>query len=262
VSKKKPKKGSKEGNCTAIINPSGQVSEWGVRPAAELIVEMCRDNPQATILTCGPNHNLGATIGAGASIHRWVAQGGYCGFNFARDGSEVISKFAGLTHVAFWNFGGSRDATLAALQASQEIISRRVLVGKNVCHACIYDEYFDCRLKEYLAENANDGRKKAKASSKDHQYLQALQWLDNILTAKYRKGGSITNRKALHDLLAFATMIDENVCELVEVAVDVTEDNRWGAVPATKAGETIGSTRTFAAIAFDGTAFVDALLAP
>ncbi|CAB9500896.1 Inosine-uridine preferring nucleoside hydrolase [Seminavis robusta] len=262
--KKKSKKGKKESgirtdkSANIAFKPTGQVSEWDIQPARELVAAICHDHPEVTLLTCGPTHNLGAAIAAGAKIHRWVAQGGFCGSNFVDAGvvPSVFPKFEGLTHVASWNFGGSIEATLAALQAGEEVVARRVLVGKNICHACTYDEYVDGRLKEFLADSQSRGRNKKETKNKAGAHRKAVQWLNEILTAKYQTDGIITNRKALHDLLALATTIDESVCQLVEVQVDVVDGNKWGAMPV----EEPGKTRTFAAIAFDREKFVDALL--
>uniref|UniRef100_A0A7R9Z176 Uncharacterized protein n=1 Tax=Pseudictyota dubia TaxID=2749911 RepID=A0A7R9Z176_9STRA len=125
---------------------------------------------------------------------------------------------------------------------STDKIGRRVLVGKNVCHRCKYDENFDGSLRARIAEMPQS------------QYKTALQWVQRALSSSY--GGSKLSpgkAKKLHDPLAFATLLDENVCVLREVSVG-RKGGHWGSVLC-------DGTRTFAAVDYSSDSFLDSLFA-
>lgn len=166
-----------------------------------------------------------------------MAQGDPRGVGVVPDrGVEILLEtFAVRTHCPTWNFGGSIDATKEALQS--ERIKRRVLVGKNVCHRCTYNAALD----EAIAEATT-----SESLGCPPEKIEALR-----LVQKMTKLG-----KKLHDPLAFTTLVNEDVCDLVEVEVSVNGRNEWGStLPA------VGSrTNTYAAVDFSFDRFVDTIL--
>uniref|UniRef100_A0A7S4S041 Inosine/uridine-preferring nucleoside hydrolase domain-containing protein n=1 Tax=Ditylum brightwellii TaxID=49249 RepID=A0A7S4S041_9STRA len=216
----------------------GMVDVGGVTIASQLIKEVCGKGKDVSVFTGGPLHNLGGALESGAFISRWVAQGGFCGGGVVPPGTSTMKKFEGLTHVQTWNFGGSRDATLLALSSGE--IGRRVLIGKNVCHRCQYNDEFDALLKSCLSE------------MRPSPHKNALQWIDRALSAHYTGNAHGTRHKKLHDPLAFATLLNESVCDLREVEVSV-QKNCWGSTLRDE-------TNTFAAVDYSYASFVATLL--
>jgi len=205
------------------------------------------------LLTCGPVHNLGAALQKGAVIPKWIAQGGFCGSNVIDDSSSevmpTLPEFVGHTYYPSWNFGGSIESALFALQSEQ--IGKRILVGKNVCHRCVYTDEMEQRVKEWAggaaaSQQQRPGKNKRRGAlnQKIQQQRQtAAAWI--LQTRKSKK---------LHDPLALATLVDEeNVCTLREVRVEMEDQTRhWGSVLCP-------GTRTFAAVDYDHERFLDAL---
>mmetsp|Transcript_4640 Transcript_4640/g.7191 ORF Transcript_4640/g.7191 Transcript_4640/m.7191 type:complete len:428 (+) Transcript_4640:53-1336(+) len=212
----------------------GSIDPDSVFPAAELIQKISLECENLSIFTGGPLHNLAAALRLGACLPRWVGQGGFCGEGVVPKEVPVLPKFAGCTHVNTWNFGGGVEATMTALQSQQ--ITRKVLVGKNVCHRCKYDSLIDQRLQSYVRES----------SSKPHQ--KAIQWIQHAMSCQY----SNKKLKKLHDPLAFATLLDEGVCTLREVEVQV-QDGKWGAVLSE-------GTAIWAAVDYDTDMFISAVM--
>lgn len=232
-----------------------------VHDAAELMGQIFsqerRDddnNNNCVLLTCGPVHNLAAALPVlsqkSIQIPKWVAQGGFCGSNVVNDDDnetkvETLPQFVGRTHYPSWNFGGCIDGALRALQADETTIGTRILVGKNVCHRCVYQrEVLEPRLEEWV-DVAAAARGRGKNQKKIHQQRQkAAAWIQQT-----------RQNKKLHDPLALATLIDpEGVCELREVRVDVQDETKhWGSTLCP-------GTRTFAAVDYSHERFLDAIL--
>eukprot|EP00121_Abeoforma_whisleri_P010517 Awhi_evm2s9701 len=226
-------------------NIRGRIDSSEISPAGELIKEVCSQHENITIFTGGPNHNLGRALELGATIPRWVGQGGFCGEGLIPDTVSTLRQFQGKTHISTWNFGGSREATLLALNTKN--ITNRVLVGKNVCHRCLFDEETDERLRSHI--------KRMKPSP----HKSALDWISKCLSTHYLSNSYRTSSKGdgnrfkkLHDPLAFATLIDERVCLLREVEIDVIKGS-WGSTACE-------GTNTFAAVDYSHDLFIDVLL--
>eukprot|EP00542_Grammatophora_oceanica_P020466 CAMPEP_0194041244 /NCGR_PEP_ID=MMETSP0009_2-20130614/13149_1 /TAXON_ID=210454 /ORGANISM="Grammatophora oceanica, Strain CCMP 410" /LENGTH=397 /DNA_ID=CAMNT_0038684663 /DNA_START=15 /DNA_END=1205 /DNA_ORIENTATION=+ len=264
----KRKKSNKSAEVTHITTPvSSKHIDEIIYPAAELIRDVSQElRGKLTILTGGPLHNLGAALsleGDEISLERWVAQGGFCGEGVVPDSIPTLPKFEGLSHVQTWNFGGSKEAAMLALQS--EKIKRRVLVGKNVCHRCTFDGDMERRLQSRAAgerSNKRDG-------DDDPGHTAAIKWIYTAISSRYspkdmNEGGDSMdgarkqkNSKALHDPLALATMLDEDTCSLRQVEVTHVQEcghTLWGSELAEE------DSRTFAAVDYDHTRFVNSLL--
>ena len=176
--------------------------------ASQLIADVC--DTSCTLFTGGPTHNLGDALQLGARIGRWVAQGGFCGVGVVPDGAPTLPQFAGKTHCATWNFGGSKDATLRAL--ASDAIDRIVLVGKNVCHRCEYTQELHWLVQHGTTTCAPNAR--------------AMQLFHQAMEHYIEK----SRNKKLHDPLAAMCAVDEGIVSLREVLPDRDANNSWGAV--------------------------------
>lgn len=228
---------SKKGS-TSCDRIGGKVEVSNVSPAADVIREECDASKDVTLFTGGPLHNLGEALERGATIPRWVGQGGFCGEGVVPNDVPTLPQFEGRTHVQSWNFGGSVNAAMLALESPD--IFRRVLVGKNVCHRCRYNDRAEARLRARISDMPASKHK------------EALEWIHKALSAYTKDDGFGTKEKKLHDPLAFATLLDEEVCNLREVRVG-REGGCWGSVLC-------DGTNTFAAIDFSYDFFLAALL--
>jgi inosine-uridine nucleoside N-ribohydrolase len=179
--------------------------------AAEVMLRTLRIWPSAVFLCCGPLGNLRALLQLGDAfrIERVVVQGGFAG---TRCVSQPLTKFAGLTHCATWNFGGCVEGALAMLGDAR--IGRKVLVSKDVCHAALLTEELLGLIR------------------KAPHLARVLEWAEQDYPKRAQRG----QLKALHDPLAACVMLDESVVELMEVQVERGPKGTWGSLPAPGTG--------------------------
>lgn len=165
-----------------------------------------------TLFTGGPPTNLGSALEVGAVLDCWVAQGGFCGVGVVPAAVPTLAKFEGKVRCQTWNFGGAHQAVREALDS--DCIGRRVFVGKNVCHKCVYTDVLHTALCLAVDKTA------------DPKHSGALEWARALMTAYHSNG---KGPKKLHDPLALATMINVHVCTVREVSVDQVK-GAWGSV--------------------------------
>ena len=155
------------------------------------------------LVTCGPPANLGYFLENHPSkeVPFWLAQGGFAGDNLVAP-EDRLDKFNGMVTCPTFNFNGAPKAAKAGL--ASDMIKKRRLVSKNVCHGVIYD-------RKVLNENINQG----------------VKWINDAMREYLRKK---PEGKMFHDLLAVATLIDPSICEYAEVEV-YREKGLWGSRP-------------------------------
>ena len=123
------------------------------------------------------------------------------------------------------------------------------MAGKNVCHRCEYTANFAADLDARIAKL--DAARSGVRGDRGSGHLRALRWFRDAMNGFYRHGKSPKNKK-LHDPLAFAMVLDEEVCALREVAVNRRQGKRGSTLAA--------GTNTFAAVDFDQARFLDSLV--
>jgi inosine-uridine nucleoside N-ribohydrolase len=175
----------------------------------EVIAASLSTYPDTVVLTGAPLHNLRQLLACHekAIIGRWVAQGGFAGDNLVPERYR-LAKFAGRTACESFNFGGNKQATLAALASDR--IARRDLVSKNVTHGVAWDADLHARLRS--APDPAPGVLLA------HEAM-------TVFLARYPAG------KLLHDPLAACAILDRDA--FTWAPVDVTYgQGQWGATSA------------------------------
>merc|ERR1712039_659337 len=90
-------------------------------------------------------------------------------------------------------------------------ISQKICVSKNVCHSVVYDLEGHTALKNAI--QAARGRR-----------LTAFNMIFNAMDTYLRRK---PDGKKLHDPLALAVALDEDVCELAEVEL-FAKGSEWG----------------------------------
>ncbi|CAK0888841.1 unnamed protein product [Prorocentrum cordatum] len=205
--------------------------------ADEVLLECCGGD--VTLLTGGPLHNLGDVLRLpGFHLGRWVAQGGFAGEGVVPE-QQQLDKFRGLRVCSTWNFCGNIPAARAALASTA--IGKKVCVSKNVCHATVYDYDWHRALEAAAAAEAH-----VDANSRRESALRMMhRVMDGYLRQK--PGG-----KKLHDPLALAVALDEDVCELAEVRL-FCEKGRWGSYLSS-------GSNTWISVAHDAEKFRQTLL--
>jgi pyrimidine-specific ribonucleoside hydrolase len=220
-----------------------KTSDSDCEPAAKVLVETC--NEATTLVTGAPLKNLGAAIATQRfSLGRWVAQGGFAGEGVVPR-EQQLDKFRGKTTCPTWNFGGDRDSAVAALSCPS--IRRRVLVSKNVCHddRAAYSQ----TLHDRIAMERDEAANMSNVDSFSLRRAAALKLLHHAMEADLARRPS---GKKLHDPLALAVALDENVATLAEVQM-FQNKNEWGA-------RLMPESETWIAIAFDQDLFHSSLL--
>ena len=92
-----------------------------------------------TLLTGGPLSNVHRALCAcSAGFHVWTCQGGFVGSNMTLPGQQ-LEKFAGQNVVPTFNLNGDPNAAQWLLSSGR--FGHIRMVGKNVCHGYVYDEY-------------------------------------------------------------------------------------------------------------------------
>lgn len=216
------KRGSMQGHFYRAFG-SLDTADDECEPAATVLGEMC--SQEVTLVTGAPLHNLQKAIETFPEfcLGRWVGQGGFAGEGVVPPELQM-EKFRGMTYCSTWNFGGNPKAAHAALAC--DAIALKILVSKNVCHRAEYDEMLHRALEDAVA----------RAPRHSMQEISLGTLLEAMVASKYtpfihREGGSVDDRsttlKKIHDPLALATALDNNVCTLVEVRVK-TNKGKWG----------------------------------
>jgi hypothetical protein len=205
-------------------HPLGEVARG---PA--LLGSLLQAHADVRVLVGSAPKNLGATFREHAEIGLacWVQQGGFAGDNLV---PEPLAKFAGRLTCPSFNPGGAPKDTLALL-GDPRIVARR-FVSKNVCHAVIWTR----ELHEQLDRRTSGPRRRGLETM--------IMALDRYLIDK-------GVGKAMHDLVAAACMLDERVCEFVEVEI-YREKGEWGA-------RALPDSPTRISIGFDEARFLDVL---
>lgn len=153
----------------------------------------------AILLTGGPLKNM-API---PSFCEWVGQGGFAGDSVVPP-EHRLPKFSGKEVCPTYNFGGAPKMAEAMLMTPR--ISKKTLVGKNVCHGVVWTKDFHKRV-EAIPE-PTDG----------------LSLVIEGMTIYLRNHG---DGKKLHDLLALTVAIDEAVCTYESVEL-YHNRSAWG----------------------------------
>jgi len=216
--------------------------------AADVLVQTCNEN--TTLLTGAPLHNLGAAIASGEfCLGRWVGQGGFAGEGVVPT-EQQLDKFRGRYTCPTWNFGGDVGSAHAALACPE--IKRKVLVSKNVCHD--KRAAYTPDLNEMLSMESKKASVIVGIKDADQCFWQrraaALGLLHKAMTADLRRR---PQGKQLHDPLALAVALNEDVASLAEVEM-FRNRGEWGA-------RLTPGSETWIATSFDQERFHEALLA-
>jgi inosine-uridine nucleoside N-ribohydrolase len=173
-------------------------------PGPDLLLELVDEH--TTLLTGGPNHNLGAALARREDwrIGAWVAQGGFAGEGVVPR-ERQLPKFAGRTTCPTFNLNGAPEQALRGLAHPGMGIRR--FVSKNVCHGVIYDD----AMHERVAPLRHRRRS-----------------LEIVWTAMGQYLISQKRGKAFHDPLAACCAIDPSVGTWAEVDLYRVERGRWG----------------------------------
>ncbi len=203
------------------------IGEVGRGPA--LLASLLAANSDVTVVVGSAPKNLGAAFREHSTIElaRWVQQGGFAGDNLV---AKPLEKFAGRTTCPSFNPGGAPKDTLALLASPR--ISARCFVAKNVCHGVIWTRELHHALAGRLSASPRVGLTTMVAA------------LDRYLIDK-------GVGKAMHDVVAAACVLDERVCEFVEVEI-YRDKGEWGA-------NATSGTNTWISIGFDESRFLDVL---
>lgn len=235
-----PNNASKPGNMKGSFYQSFGRSPNGepqCERADQVLLECCDES--TTLVTGAPLHNLGDALKMrGFRLGRWVAQGGFAGEGVVPEDMQM-DKFRGMHTCRTWNFGGNVPAAKAALASMA--ITRKVCVSKNVCHSVYYDDEFHAALRAALDVQVTHAPHGPQAVA----FRMMYDAMDDYL--RHKPGG-----KKLHDPLAFATSLDESVCELAEVEL-YCQKGQWGA-------RLSPGSNVFISIAYDASKFKAALL--
>jgi hypothetical protein len=204
-------------------HPLGEVAHG---PA--LLAELLRD-PTATVLVGSAPKNIGKAFAddSALTLDRWVQQGGFAGDNLV---AEPLEKFRGRLTCPSFNPGGAPRDTLALLDSPR--IGRRLFVSKNVCHGVVWTRELHAALLEHLSGPARTG------------LATMIAALDRYLLDK-------GVGKAMHDIVAAACVLDQRVCEFVEVEI-YRQKGEWGARAAS-------GTNTWISVGFDEQRFLATL---
>lgn len=191
-----------------------------------LVTGAALQNPDAVLTEC-PDVEFG----------RWVGQGGFVGEGVIPP-ERQLQKFQGMESCATWNFGGAPDAAMRCLNSGQ--IGRKVLVGKNCCHdpRAAYTPELHAKFVEAAAREKDDGG--------GHAYRMLCRSMHD------RSSKGVLKAKQLHDPLALAVCLSEDVAELREVRY-FREKGKWGARLEEGSG-------VWAAVGFDEKRFQEVLL--
>lgn len=177
--------------------------------AHEILATTLLADPATVLLTGAPLHNLRQLLvrHQDATVRRWVAQGGFAGNNLVPERNR-LAKFAGRTTCESFNFGGNKQATLAALESDR--VAHRDLVSKNVTHGIAWDADLHARL------------------------LSASDPAPGVVLAREAMAVFLARRpegKLLHDPLAACAILDRDAFTWAPVEVTYSQ-GQWGAAPA------------------------------
>ncbi|ETO09440.1 inosine-uridine preferring nucleoside hydrolase superfamily [Reticulomyxa filosa] len=179
--------------------------------ASQVIYNALTTYPDLVLVTGGPLTNVYSYLKTYEKtdqvISLWIGQGGFAGANVVPEQNQ-LSKFKGMTTCPTFNFNGNIKAADYCLNSKR--IKRKLLVSKNVCHGCICNEAFFTQLTKY--KNSNLGLNCI------HQGLSVYAEKKNF-------------NKKLHDLLAAACVVQENI--VVFKPVQMSHNNtkygvEWG----------------------------------
>jgi pyrimidine-specific ribonucleoside hydrolase len=193
------------------IPPSTQA-----QPAANLLLDLVDEN--TTLLTGGPNHNLGDALRSGRDwrIGSWVCQGGFAGEGVVPR-ERQLPKFQGRVTCPSWNLNGAPEPVLQAL--GYDGIGIRRFVSKNVCHGVIYDETMHAWLEPIRHRRGS---------------------LELIWTAMGRYLRRYGRGKAFHDPLAACCAIEPSIGTWAEVDLYLESAEgrhpEWGSRPKSGSG--------------------------
>jgi len=195
-----------------------------------VITETIKKFPDVILLTGGPLKNPGKLFREypQTKLSTWVGQGGFAGDNVVAP-EHRLPKFVGKITCPTFNFNG--DTKSAFLLLETENISKKILVSKNVCHGIAYDNEMHERFRPV----------------KDKSIGLSLIYSGMDLYLKKHKDG-----KLFHDPLAAAVMINNSICEFVEVEL-YRERGEWGSRPQNK-------TNTFITVSLDKEKFIETML--
>ncbi len=94
--------------------------------------------PDSELFVIGPVTSLGNYLKNGRSVKRATMQGGFLSYNLHSFPCERLPQFEGKTWMPTFNLNGDRKAGTAFMEAK---IAERRMVGKNVCHAVLFDKF-------------------------------------------------------------------------------------------------------------------------
>ncbi len=168
----------------------------------KLIEETLLNYPDLIILTGAPLKNF-SKLNSELKINKWVAQGGFAGQNVVPEAYQ-LEKFKGMLTCPTFNFNGDPSTALKLL-SNENIIEKR-LISKNVCHGVIYNQEMHEKFS-YFKNNS-----------------VGLNLIYNGMSLYLEKNAF---GKKFHDPLAACVLIDESVCEFVQVEM-FRKKGGWG----------------------------------
>ncbi len=187
-----------------------------------ICASLLQGQPDVTVLVGAPPKHVGAVLVSRPDVlvSRVVQQGGFAGDNLV---AAPLEKFRGRLTCSSFNLTGAWQETMTLLNATQ--VQRRLFVSKNVCHGVVWSRAMGAELATLHGESSpRAGRR---------MMIEALD-------AHLNERGT---GKAMHDLVAAACALDEQVCRFSEVEI-YRERGEWGARDAS-------GTNTFISVDVD-----------
>lgn len=242
--------------------PAWKLSKNAVHYGPALVSRLVRAHPDTTYLVGSPPKTLAQAFRMDSELRiwRWIQQGGFAGDNLVAE-EDRLEKFKGRTTCPSFNVGGAWKQTLELCDLGNERLSLKRFVSKNVCHGVIWDAELQTRLKQHLVAPFVGPTKYAQIpggevslpSPPPADWMQAIR--PGLRTMLHRLDTYLRDKgkaKAMHDLVAAACVLDEQVCRWSPEVETYRVKGEWGARPQE-------GTRTKISVGFDLDRFVKVL---
>lgn len=228
--------------------------EYGPKVIGDLLGGSWPSPVEFTYLAgCAPK-NLGAAHRHFGELRldRWIQQGFFAGDNVVPK-EHRLPKFDGKITCPSFNPGGAPAVCLELLASDR--IRRKIAVSKNVCHGVIWSHERQAEFRKRMGEDDGgniiqvDTIAGSPVFSTERPILTRAGLRTGLRTMVYGFDCYLRDKdagKAMHDLVAAAVALDENVCTFVDVEI-YRERGEWGATTASP----IRTTRISTAIDMD-----------
>jgi len=168
------------------------------------------DYPNGNIITGGPLGNIYNLLinHTDVKLEQIFVQGGFAGANCVPPENQ-LAKFKGLYTCPTFNFTSHVKGALTLLDSN--LVSKRYLISKDVCHGVAWDNRFHQMVLHYKKNTS-----------------PIWNLLIDAMSSYLRKK---PEGKLLHDPLAACTCIDRSMITFCEVKVSREQKGHWGSKP-------------------------------